>query len=57
MTGYGQKSVWEHQFGVGTYIFGDLGFRGRYYIVFEKDFDVDVQNPKVGYGGEKNKKT
>ena len=56
MTGYGQKSAWEHQFGAGTYIFGDLGCRVRYSLVFETDFDVDAQNPKVGYGGEKIRK-
>ena len=55
MIGYGQKNDWEHQFGVGTYVFDDLGCRGRYSLVFEKNVYVDAQNPEVGFGGEKNK--
>ena len=53
MTGNDQKRVWEHHLGVGAVIFGDLGCPGRYSGVPERVFDVDSQNPKVGYGGEK----
>ena len=52
MTGNDQKSVWEHHLGAETIHFCDLGCPGRYSGVLERDFHVDSQNPKVGYGGE-----
>ena len=52
MTGNGQKSVWEHHLGAETIHFGDLGCPGRYSGVLERDFDVESQDPKVGYGAE-----
>ena len=54
MTGNDQKSAWEHHLGVGTINFGDLGCPGRYSGVLERDFDVDSQDPKVGYGDQNN---
>ena len=52
MTGNDQKRVWEYHWGAETIHFGDLGCPGRYSGVLESDFQVDYQNPKVGYGGE-----
>ena len=52
MTGNDQKSAWEHHLGVGTINFGDLGCPGRYSGVLERDFDVDSEDSKVGYGVE-----
>ena len=55
MAGNDQKSVWERHLGVGTINFGDLGCPRRYSGVLERDFDVDSQHPKVGYGAKKIK--
>ena len=55
MVGNDQKRVWEYNLSVGPVIFCDLEYPGRYYDVLEGDFDVDSQNPRVGYGCEKFK--